>query len=97
MDQLWLKALHVAAVLLFAGGLLTQSLAVAAALQDSISSGVLARLRRWDQRVTVPPGCTPCSPARSVGWHLAREGRRAPLAGPPWRRVLHSSPSRCWP
>jgi protoporphyrinogen IX oxidase len=54
MDQLWLKALHVAAVLLFAGGLLAQSLAVAAALQDSISPGVFARLRRWDQRVTVP-------------------------------------------
>ncbi|WP_043361439.1 CopD family protein [Belnapia sp. F-4-1] len=54
MDQPWLKALHVAAVLLFAGGLLAQSLAVAAALRNDISPGVLARLRQWDQRVTVP-------------------------------------------
>ena len=54
MSGLWLKALHVAAVLLFAGGLLAQSLALAAALQDSVSPGVLARLRRWDQRVTAP-------------------------------------------
>ena len=54
MDQLWLKALHVAAVLVFTGGLLVQSLALAAALQDSVSPGFLARLRRWDRRVTVP-------------------------------------------
>ncbi|MBL6080061.1 CopD family protein [Belnapia sp. T18] len=54
MEQPWLKALHVAAVLLFAGGLLAQSLAVAAALRDSVSPGVLVRLRQWDQRVTVP-------------------------------------------
>ena len=54
MDGIWLKAMHVAAVLLFAGGLLAQSLTVAAALRDSVSPGVLARLRRWDQRVTLP-------------------------------------------
>jgi uncharacterized membrane protein len=54
MNPIWLKALHVAAVLVFAGGLLAQSLAVAAALQGSVSPGLLARLRQWDQRVTVP-------------------------------------------
>ncbi len=45
MDQLWLKALHVAAVLLFAGGLLAQSLTVAAALRVDVSPGFLAQLR----------------------------------------------------
>ena len=54
MTQLWLKALHVAAALLFASGLLVQSLTLAAALQGTMSPGLLARLRRWDQRVTVP-------------------------------------------
>lgn len=54
MDQIWLKALHVAAVLVFTGGLLVQSLALAAASQNSVSPGLLARLRWWDRRVTVP-------------------------------------------
>ena len=54
MDPTWLKALHVAAVLVFAGGLLAQSLAVAAASQGGVSPGLLARLRLWDLRVTVP-------------------------------------------
>ncbi|CAA9276179.1 MAG: hypothetical protein AVDCRST_MAG27-3424 [uncultured Craurococcus sp.] len=54
MDPIWLKAVHVAAVLVFAGGLLAQSLAVAAAQQGSVSPDLVARLRKWDQRVTVP-------------------------------------------
>lgn len=54
MDVLWLKALHVAAVLLFTGGLLAQSLMVSAALKDRVAHSLLARLQRWDRRVTVP-------------------------------------------
>jgi uncharacterized membrane protein len=54
MDPIWLKAVHVAVVLVFAGGLLAQSLAVAAALQGSVSPDLVARLRKWDQRVTAP-------------------------------------------
>ncbi|MBL6453712.1 CopD family protein [Belnapia sp. T6] len=52
--EVWLKALHVAAVLLFAGGLLAQSLAVAAASRGALDAGLLAGLRRWDGRVTGP-------------------------------------------
>lgn len=54
MHPIWLKAVHVAAALVFAGGLLAQSLAVAAALQGSVNPDLLGRLRQWDRRVTTP-------------------------------------------
>lgn len=57
MTYLWLKALHVAAVLVWVGGLLTQSIVLAALSRTDgdLSSGALvAALRRWDGRVTMP-------------------------------------------
>lgn len=52
MAYVWLKAVHVASVLLFAGGLLMQTLAVAAAGRgEHAISGMVAR---WDKRVTLP-------------------------------------------
>lgn len=47
MPYLWLKAVHVAAVLLFIGGLFAQAFALAAAQAT-------APLARWDRLVTVP-------------------------------------------
>jgi len=47
MPYLWLKAVHVAAVLLFIGGLFAQTFALASA-QGS------APLARWDRLATVP-------------------------------------------
>ncbi|MDQ0250203.1 putative membrane protein [Sphingomonas kyeonggiensis] len=47
MPYLWLKAVHVAAVLLFIGGLFAQTFALAAA-------EATAPLARWDRLATVP-------------------------------------------
>lgn len=52
MFYLGLKAVHVAAVLLFVGGLFVQSFAVVAASQTG--SGTAQSVYRWDQRVTLP-------------------------------------------
>jgi uncharacterized membrane protein len=62
--DLWMKALHVAAALTFAGGLLADSLAVAACslARDSHKlpdvpaalQKVLQVVQRWDQRITAP-------------------------------------------
>lgn len=49
IPYLWLKAAHVACVLVFVGGLFSQSLAVAAG-----SRGDAEMVARWDGRVTVP-------------------------------------------
>ena len=60
MDYLWLKALHVAAVLTWVGGMTVAALtAVAHAAarrqgRTSDLSGTLALVRRWDRRVTSP-------------------------------------------
>lgn len=51
MPYLWLKAVHVAAVLLFIGGLFSQSFAVAAGQRNA---DTLALVSGWDRRVTVP-------------------------------------------
>jgi putative membrane protein len=57
MDYLWLKALHIAAVLIWVGGLLVVAVAVAAlslskeAAEASGRTTVFA-VRRWDQYVT---------------------------------------------
>lgn len=57
MTYLWIKALHVAAVLVWIGGLFTQSIVLAAAARaglDSSSRSLIASIRGWDGRVTVP-------------------------------------------
>lgn len=58
MDYVWLKALHVAAMLVFVGALFAQSVALAAAARggvaDAAGAGLLAGVRRWDRLVTVP-------------------------------------------
>lgn len=52
MDYLWLKAMHVAAVLIFIGGLFIQSAGVAAGAGGATSTVDI--VSRWDQRVTLP-------------------------------------------
>jgi uncharacterized membrane protein len=52
MDYLWLKAAHVAAVLIFIGGLFAQALGVAAGARGGTETVDL--VSRWDQRVTLP-------------------------------------------
>ena len=54
----WLKALHVAAVLVWVGGLLAQSVVVAAATRGEAPTAdglrLIAAVRSWDRRVTSP-------------------------------------------
>lgn len=50
MPYLWLKAVHVAAVLIFIGGLFAQSFAVA----GQRDGGTVVLVSGWDRRVTVP-------------------------------------------
>lgn len=52
MDYSWLKAFHVAAVLMFVGGLVAQTIAVANL--DRATRPALAAVERWDKRVTMP-------------------------------------------
>jgi len=58
MDYLWLKALHVAAVLVWSGGLSTAALVVAVASRGSPGetgrTALIEGISRWDQRVTSP-------------------------------------------
>ena len=60
MNYLWLKALHIAAVITWVGGLLTVAVAIAAISdardQPSIASraAFLAGVSRWDRHVTTP-------------------------------------------
>ncbi len=52
MAYLWLKAFHIAAVMVWIGGLLVSSMAVAAVQASSTTT--FATIRRWDRRVTSP-------------------------------------------
>ncbi|MET4897090.1 CopD family protein [Sphingomonadaceae bacterium jetA1] len=52
MLYLWLKAAHVASVLIFIGGLMAQTLAVATLWEGA--SNLHRAIERWDQRVTTP-------------------------------------------
>jgi protoporphyrinogen IX oxidase len=60
MDYLWLKALHITAVVTWVGGMLAAAVAVAAISgardQHEIAgrTAFLAHVRRWDRRVTTP-------------------------------------------
>ncbi|TGX53424.1 hypothetical protein E5A73_11310 [Sphingomonas gei] len=52
MVYLWLKGVHVAAVLIFVGGLFAQSLGIAAQARGGAET--LRIIARWDRLVTVP-------------------------------------------
>ena len=52
MDYIWLKALHVASVLIFVSGLAIQTVAVAG-LRD-VTGPTLLTIERWDRQVTTP-------------------------------------------
>ncbi|WEZ84975.1 CopD family protein [Rhizobium sp. 32-5/1] len=55
MDYLWLKALHVAAIITWVGGMLAMS--VAARTIPALGAErktAIATLRKWDQRITSP-------------------------------------------
>ncbi|WP_213735879.1 CopD family protein [Bradyrhizobium sp. dw_411] len=60
MDYLWLKALHIVAVVTWIGGMLVVAVTITAASggraqqETAMHSAVLAAVRRWDQRVTSP-------------------------------------------
>jgi putative membrane protein len=58
MAYLWLKALHIAAVLVWIGGLFAAAFAVTAGSKGSPDElgriALLEDVRRWDQRVTSP-------------------------------------------
>jgi uncharacterized membrane protein len=68
MDYLWLKALHIAAVVTWIGGMLIVAVTLAAVVdvrgQQEIAtrSVFLERVRRWDRSVT--------SPAMLLAWAL---------------------------
>ncbi len=63
MDYLWLKALHVAAIVTWIGGMLALSLTARALPTDGESrKHAIATLRKWDQRIT--------SPAMGLAWIL---------------------------
>jgi putative membrane protein len=60
MGYLWLKALHIAAVVVWSGGMLAAAVAIAAlsesrhAGEASVDAAMLETVRRWDRRVTSP-------------------------------------------
>lgn len=67
MDYLWIKALHVAAVIVWIGGMLVtavilSALKVGMASEQQISASFLTAVQAWDRRVT--------SPAMLVVWAL---------------------------
>ena len=60
MDYLWLKALHIVAVITWIGGMLIVAVAIAAVSgardhhEIAGRTALLAGVRRWDRRVTTP-------------------------------------------
>jgi putative membrane protein len=60
MDYLWLKAMHIVAVVTWIGGMLVVGVTLAAVSgardrqEIATRSAFLAHVRRWDQRVTSP-------------------------------------------
>jgi putative membrane protein len=60
VDYLWLKALHIIAVMIWIGGMLVAAVTGTAALSARRQQGVADRpaflesVRRWDRRVTTP-------------------------------------------
>jgi uncharacterized membrane protein len=51
IPYLWLKAMHVASILLFIGGLFSQSFALAAGREEA---RIVAAISRWDRSITAP-------------------------------------------
>jgi putative membrane protein len=63
MDYIWLKALHVAAIVTWIGGMLALSVAVRSLpAVGAERKAAIATLRTWDQRIT--------SPAMGLAWIL---------------------------
>ncbi|MGY3448072.1 CopD family protein [Bradyrhizobium sp. USDA 4353] len=56
MIYVWVKALHVAAVLCWSGGMLAAAVTLAAhaATDNAAGRGMIAAVSRWDRRVTTP-------------------------------------------
>jgi putative membrane protein len=54
MIYLWLKALHVAAVLIWTGGLLAAALATARVPRSAVDESLIERIHWFDTRVTAP-------------------------------------------
>jgi uncharacterized membrane protein len=55
MVYLWLKALHITAVVVWVGGLFAAAFMVATARNGALGrTDALEAIRRWDQRVTAP-------------------------------------------
>ncbi|HYD64443.1 CopD family protein [Azospirillum sp.] len=59
MDYLWLKALHIAAVATWIGGMLAVAVTITAAGSKAADeaagrSAILNAMRRWDRRATTP-------------------------------------------
>jgi uncharacterized integral membrane protein (TIGR00701 family) len=58
MDYLWLKALHIVAVITWIGGMLIVAVAAVSSARDQHEiagrAAFLAGVRRWDRRVTTP-------------------------------------------
>lgn len=56
MDYAWIKAVHVAAVLVFTGGLFVQTLVLLAIHRQPaiVNQGVVAAVMTWDRRVSSP-------------------------------------------
>lgn len=60
MDYLWLKAIHVAAAIIWIGGMLTVAITTTAVnvipvdVSEARRGAFLLRIRRWDRTVTTP-------------------------------------------
>ncbi len=82
MDYLWLKALHIAVVMTWVGGMLVAAVTITAARSASANgaverSGILSAVRSWDRAVTAPAMLL----AWIVGLTLALKGDWFPA---PW-------------
>ncbi len=82
MDYLWLKALHIVAVITWVGGMLIVTVAIAAVSgarghhEIASRAAFLARVSRWDRRVTTPALLV----VGLLGLALARAGHWFPQA-----------------
>ena len=85
MIYVWLKALHVAAVLCWSGGLLAAALTIAAhttraAAEAAGGTAVIESIGRWDRRVTTPAMLV----MWGAGLTLAMQGQ---WFGAPWLTI----------
>jgi protoporphyrinogen IX oxidase len=56
MDYLWLRVLHIIAVIVWTGGMLVVAVTLRSAGPDNVQKApaLFAAIHRWDQRVTTP-------------------------------------------